>query len=307
MNQTVIVEDLVKIYSDGTRAVDGVSFTAGRGVTMLMGPNGSGKTTTLSIVAGALAPTKGRILVCDYEVWGSGWEKARECIGFAPQNMPFRERLTLLENLVWYGLIRGIGFRESKQRALELLETVGLREHYKKKVAQISGGMRRRLMIAAALIGDPEVLILDEPTSGLDPSARRVLWNLIRDIARDKTIIASTHIAEDAEENADKVLIFHKGKIVASGEPELLIRQYAPEAVIVVEGALKGSFVIEGAKLLKSSQRELRYSTRDPDHVLPLIIEKLLSQGSKIEKVEVRKSGLTEVYLELTGVELSEV
>lgn len=306
METAVIVEGLVKIYNDGTMAVDNVSFKAGRGVTMLMGPNGSGKTTTLSITAGALTPTKGSVEVCGYNVWGDGWAKARECIGFAPQNMPFRERLTLLENLIWYGLIRGLSIRESRRRALQLLETVGLQEHYKKKIVQISGGMRRRITIAAALIGEPEVLILDEPTSGLDPSARKALWGLIKDVSRGRTIIASTHIAEDAEDNADKVLIFHKGRIVATGDPESLIRKHAPEAVIAVKGSLSRSVQVDGARLVKESRSELRYTTRDPDHALPLIIGGLLSTGSKVEMVEVRKPGLSEVYLELTGVELAE-
>ncbi len=99
---------LRKVYPGGVVAVDNVDLDAGRGVTILMGPNGSGKTTTLSIIAGALKPTSGTVRVCGYDVWGSDWSKPRECIGYAPKNMPFREKLSVLENLVWYGLIRGL-------------------------------------------------------------------------------------------------------------------------------------------------------------------------------------------------------
>jgi ABC-type multidrug transport system ATPase subunit len=109
-NATVEVRGLKKVYPNGIVAVDGVSFDAYPGVTVLMGPNGSGKTTTLSMIAGALKPTAGKVFVCGYDMWGSDWSRPRQCVGFAPQDMPFREKLSVLENLVWYGLIRGIRF-----------------------------------------------------------------------------------------------------------------------------------------------------------------------------------------------------
>ena len=307
MEPLVVVENLVKIYRDGSVGVDNVSFEAGKGITMLMGPNGSGKTTTMSIIAGALAPTRGSVGVCGYEVWGSGWEEARECIGFAPQDMPFRMRLTVMENLVWYGLLRGLGMGEAKRRGLELLEALGLLEHRGKKVQQLSGGMRKKLSIAAAMMGDPRVLILDEPTSGLDPAARRELWRIIRGLAEGRVVLASTHIAEDAEENADRVLIFHRGRIVAEGRPLDLIREHAGFARIRIRGLLRDPPPSNGEyRLLKLSDGEAWYLTRDPDTVLPRIIEVLINNNSSIELVEVKKPGLAEVYLHLTGVELGE-
>jgi len=300
----VEVIDLVKVYRNGTVAIDGVSFNAHRGVTALMGPNGSGKSTTLSIIAGALSPTSGEVLVCGYDVWGKDWLKARQVMGFAPQNMPFQEKLTLLENLTWYGLIRGMSLRESKRRGKELLELMGLDEHRNKKISQISGGMRKKLSIAAALIGDPEVLILDEPTSGLDPSARMELWNLIKEFAKEKTIIVSTHVAEDAERNSEKVIIFHRGKVVASGTPKELIERHAPEAVIVISGEFKEKVEVNEVKLLHFTDRAVSYATRDPEVVLPKIVETLISKGSTINKIEIKKPGLAEVYLALTGTHL---
>ncbi|MCE4624248.1 MAG: ABC transporter ATP-binding protein [Desulfurococcales archaeon] len=300
----VVVEDLVKVYRDGVEAVKGVSFSASRGITMLMGPNGSGKTTTLSMIAGSLKPTRGKVYVMGFDVWGDGWVEARKRIGFAPQDMPFRAKLTVLENLVWYGLIRGMGLGVARRRASELLREVGLYEHRRKRVEELSGGMRRRLTIAAALIGDPEVLILDEPTSGLDPGARRGFWELVERLARDKVVIASTHIAEEAEKHADKVIIFHRGRIVAEGRPDELIERHAPLARIVVKGDLRAPVEVEGATLLSSSPEEQAYTTRSPETVLPRLIEKLIEGGSRIESVEVRKPGLEEVYLRLTGERL---
>ncbi len=302
----VIVEavNLVKIYRNGVKAVDGVSFEAGPGITMLMGPNGSGKTTTLSMVAGALKPTSGSVYIGGLDVWGREWRRARSLVGFAPQNMPFKERLNALENLVWHGLIKGMSIRESKRRGRELLEVFGMEDHAGFMVGKLSGGLRRRLSIAAALLGDPEVLVLDEPTSGLDPAARRSLWRRLRSLAGEKCVVASTHIASDAEENAGKVLVFHKGRIVAEGSPEELVERYSPGSVTVVEGRITGVPEVDGTSVVESSGERVVYMVRDPDTVLPRIIEAMVRAGSRVERVEVRKPGLGEVYLRLTGVRL---
>ena len=303
-SQPLLVEarGLRKVYPDGTVAVDGVDLEAGRGITVLMGPNGSGKTTTLMMVAGALKPSSGTVRVCGYDMWGGDWSRPRACVGFSPQNAPFREKLTSIENLVWYGLIRGIPLGEARRRARRLLELVGLEGASRKKVAELSGGMRRRLSIAAALMGEPEVLILDEPTSGLDPAARARLWELLRRLARERAVIASTHIPEEAEEHADTVYIFHRGRVAASGRPGDLVRRHAPKARIVVEGSrLSSPPTVEGATLLAASETQASYATSDPDTVLPRLVEALLAGGARVVKVEVRRPGLAEVFLALTG------
>jgi len=303
MSENIVeVLELRKVYPDGTIAVNGVSFRAGRGITILMGPNGSGKTTTLSTIAGALKPTSGKVLVCGYNMWGANRSRPRKCVGFAPQDMPFREKLTVLENLVWYGLIRGLNLRESKMRARKLLEEVGLSGNEKKKVAELSGGMRRRLSLAAALIGDPQVLILDEPTSGLDPTGRRRLWDLIKNFAKEKTVIVSTHIPSEAEEYADNVLIFYKGKVVASGKPHELIKTYARHSRIIVEGeGLSEVTSLSYIKLSESSESRAFFLTEEPEKVLPKLLADLLKMGVVVERVEIKKPGLAEVYFAVTG------
>ena len=297
----VIADRLVKVYRNGFVAVDGVSFRAGRGITVLMGPNGSGKTTTLSMVAGALKPTRGRVLVCGHDAWGTGWYMARERVGYAPQDAPLREVLTAIENLVWRGLMRGMSLGSARRMGLSLLETVGLRDKAHTRVTRLSGGMRRRLAIAAALMGDPDVLVLDEPTSGLDPGARRELWGLLERLARDRILLASTHIAREAEEHADQVLIFHRGRIVASGDPASLIERHAPMSRIVVEGSLPDRPArVEGATPVRAGGERHEYASRAPDRVLPRLVEALAAAG-RVERVEVRRPGLEEVYLALTG------
>ncbi len=302
------VEDVWKTYPDGTTAVRGVTFKADRGIVMLMGPNGSGKTTTLEMVAGALRPSKGRIVVCGHDMWSGPRLPPRRCVGYSPQEPPRVRNLTALEYLVWIGLLRGMGFREAGRRARRLLGTVGLEAYASKRPSQLSGGMRKRLIIASALMGDPRILVLDEPTSGLDPAARRELWSLVRRLSGDRLVIASTHIAVDAEEYADKVLIFYKGRIVAEGPPERLIKRYAPPASILVrlEEPLKSPpSILGGARLSQKEGEVLRYSSEDPDRDLPSVVEGLARLGARIRSVTLSRPGLAEVYLRLTGSSLA--
>lgn len=307
MQPLLVAEDLVKVYRDGTRAVEGVSFSVSSGVAMLMGPNGSGKTTTLSMVAGALRPTSGRVLVCGYDMWGSGWYQARECVGYAPQDMPFVERLTVIENLVWHGMLRGLSIGEARRRGLHLLEEVGLLDARGKMVRQLSGGMRRRLAIAAALMGEPRLLVLDEPTSGLDPAARAHFWSMISRLARGRAVLASTHLPSEAEMHADYVLIMHRGRLVAEGEPRRLIELYAPRALVEVEGSIpEGLRLPEGVEPVAVTRTRLVAATRDPEEALPALIQLVASRGGRVAKAAVRKPGLREVYLALTGEEMEE-
>ena len=155
-------------------------------------------------------------------------------------------------------------------------------------------------------MGEPEVLILDEPTSGLDPQARRSLWELVRGLAGGRCVLASTHIAEDAEEHADTVIVFYQGRIVAMGSPRELLERYAPESTIIVRGRLSYHPRVEGASLLEAGASIARYATRSPEEVLPRLIEAYVAGGSSIEAVEVRRPGLDEVYFVLTGSRLSD-
>jgi ABC-type multidrug transport system ATPase subunit len=269
-----------------------------------MGPNGSGKTTTLSMVAGALRPTSGRVLVCGYDVWGSGWYEARSRIGYAPQNMPFVERLTVLENMVWHGMLRGLSIGEARRRGLRLLEEVGLSEARGKMVRQLSGGMRRRLAVAAALIGDPEVLVLDEPGSGLDPAARDAVWSMISRLASSRAVLVSTHSALEAEHYADKVLVMHSGRIVAQGAPGELVRRYAPPPRVVLEGSIPRAAVEAASRLgevVEASPARLMVAVRDPEEALPALVEAAASAGGRVRRAFAEKPGLRDVYLALTG------
>ncbi|MCE4613173.1 MAG: ABC transporter ATP-binding protein [Desulfurococcales archaeon] len=302
---SVVVEDLWKEYPGGIVAVRGVSFEAGRGFTSLMGPNGSGKTTTLSMVAGALKPSRGRIVVCGLDVWGREGVRARRLIGFAPQDMPFKEKLSGMENLVWIGMIRGLGYVDAKRQARRALELVGLEAHGNRRVVTYSGGMRRRLTIAACVMHEPEVLLLDEPGSGLDPRAREEVWGLIESLGRGRIIVYSTHISQEAERHSDRVLIFHSGGIVAGGPPRMLIERYAPMPRIIVYHDPGGAPpMVDGLPGYSRGDGVTYYEVEEASSALPKIIEAFLRAGIQVHKVEVKRPGLEEVYFRVTGARL---
>ncbi len=298
MGCTVTGRGLYKEYPGGVVAVRGVDLEARPGKTALMGPNGSGKTTTLSMLAGALKPSKGEVEVCGLNLWGREWLKARRRIGFAPQNMPFRDKLSGRENLVWHGLLRGLSLGEASRRARRLGEELGMGEYLDRRVATYSGGMRRRLSIAAALMGEPEVLILDEPTSGLDPGAREELWGLIEARLRGLTIIFSTHLGEEAERHADIVYLFSRGRVAARGRPGELVERYAPKPRIVLY--LQGDvepLEIDGMKPQVLGPGVVSYMVDDPSLGMRAAIDAYTLKGVAVEKVEVRKPSLEEVFL----------
>ncbi len=226
--------ELVKIYPGGVKAVDGISLVFERGIYSIMGPNGSGKSTTLSMCSGVLKPTKGRVYVLGLDLWGKDWIEARRHIGFAPQDMPFNPKLSALDNLIWFGLLRNMSLMECRTSAKKLLMSVDLYESRNMLVGKLSGGMRRRLTIASALIHNPDVIILDEPGSGLDPKAKEDLWMYIQELVEDRTLIFSSHDAREVERFSKWTYIFHRGRVVAEGEPRKLIEEYVKHPYISV-------------------------------------------------------------------------
>ncbi|MEB3773875.1 MAG: ABC transporter ATP-binding protein [Desulfurococcales archaeon] len=308
MTCTVEARGLYKVYPGGVEAVKGVDITARSGRTSLMGPNGSGKTTTLSMIAGALKPTRGSVTVCGYDVWGAEWLDARRKIGYAPQDMPFRVRLSGMDNLVWYGLLKGLSLGEARRRARELAEVLDMGDYLGRSVASYSGGMRRRLSIAAAMMGYPEVLILDEPASGLDPRAREELWRLIEVTLKDVLVIYSTHIPEEAARHSNMVYIFNEGVVAASGSPEELISRYSPKPKIIVYTREDVEPIrVDGLEPQVISRGIYMYTVDDPSQGVRMIVDAYSIRGAPIERVETRKPGLEEVFFTVTGRRLEEV
>src|SRR5215217_1757065 len=229
---TLVARDLKKSYN-GFEAVKGVDFEVYRGECFgFLGPNGAGKTTTMKMIYGAVIPTSGELDVAGLDVRRCEREIKRR-IGVVPQENNLDDDLMVKENLLVYGRYYDLPRKLALQRAEELLDFVQLTEKADSKVEQLSGGMKRRLLIARALINDPEIVVLAEPTTGLDPQARHLVWDrLFRLKQRGVTLVLTTHYMDEAEQLCDLLVIMDRGRIVAEGSPRALIERYSTREVV---------------------------------------------------------------------------
>mgnify|MGYP002509043945 CR=1 FL=1 len=210
------LDNVSKIYGRH-RAVDGIAYILSHGVYGLLGANGAGKTTLLRMICGILEVTEGRILCEGTEIRKMGAEY-RRLLGYLPQNFGYYPEFTARKFLMYLAALKAIPKREAADKVEELLRLVDLEQVKDKKVKTFSGGMVRRLGIAQALLGEPEILILDEPTAGLDPKERIRFRNIISALSKDRIIILSTHIVSDVEYIADEILLMKEGALLAAGD-----------------------------------------------------------------------------------------
>jgi ABC-2 type transport system ATP-binding protein len=280
----IAVSDLRKAY--GQREVlHGLSFTVETGeVFALLGPNGAGKTTTVEILEGYRRRDGGdvRVLGVDPERGGRRF-KAR--IGIVLQSSAVYQLLSVREIVALFA-----GYYPAPRPADEVIELVGLAEKRGARVRTLSGGELRRLDLALALVGDPELVFLDEPTTGFDPAARRQAWDTIRDLrSLGKSILLTTHYMEEAQRLADRVAILRRGAIVGTGSPEELLSGHASVEI-----------------RYRRNGREIVVATEEPTRVLHEITAEALAAGIELERLEVHRRSLEDVYLELTREEASE-
>jgi ABC-2 type transport system ATP-binding protein len=223
LDETIKIEGLTKKYED-TVAVDNLSLEIKKGELFgLLGPNGAGKTTTISIICGLNKPTSGTAQILGYDIQQDP-QKVKEQIGVCIQETAIYPYLNAKENLELFGQLYGMTKKAIKERSTMLLSKMGLAEDAKRVTAKYSGGMKRRLSLALALIHDPQIAFLDEPTVAMDPQSRHAVWDFIKELkAKGKTIILTTHYMEEAEELCDRVGIIDHGKLIALGTPKALI------------------------------------------------------------------------------------
>jgi len=298
------VHGLVKRYPDIT-AVDGIDFEVNRGeVFSLLGPNGAGKTTTVEILEGLRDPTEGEARVLGVEV-PSGYRRIRERVGVVPQDFEPFDRLRPREAVTYWA--RLFDHPLSEGEVAGVIDTVGLTDRADAFALNLSGGEKRRLGIAMALVGEPELLFLDEPTTGLDPGARRELWTLIDDLKRKgRTILLTTHYLDEAEQLADDVAIMNHGKIVARGSPSALISQYGG-GTTVLAGAGRGGYDALVARGVAAELHGSDVLVHVPvaSQVRPMLA-KLASIDMPLTEIYTKRSTLEDVFLKLVGARMEE-
>ena len=236
MNDALIVSGLRKSY-DGKEVVSGIDFTVPRGTCFgLLGPNGAGKTTTLRCCLGLTQSEAGNIRLCGLPIPTQA-DAARKRVGVVPQFDNIDPDFTVAENLLVYGRYFGIKDTLIRARIPELLEFSGLGNKATARIQTLSGGMKRRLTLARALVNDPDVIFLDEPTTGLDPQARHLIWDRLKQLtARGKTLILTTHFMDEAERLCDRLAILDQGRLITEGAPRELIAKHIEPQVVEIFG-----------------------------------------------------------------------
>lgn len=296
--------NLFKVYhsKEDVEALKNVNLSIGKGeLFTLLGPNGAGKTTFLRIVSTQLLPTKGEAYVLDYNVVTQP-EEVRRHIAVVPQDVATYGNFTPWEYCYYFSLLRGIPKYKVSEKAEKALRAVELWDLRNRTCATLSGGERRRAIIASVLASDAEVLMLDEPTSGLDAVARRNVWAVLRDmVEQGKTIVLTTHIMEEAEMVSDRLAIIHNGVVVAEGTPEQ-IKSLAKERFrVVIEGNLKDlGFTEKSNHVVRFGSKYIIY-VKNEDEAIELV-RKAIKKGLRAETAPVT---LEDVFVSLVGGEMN--
>jgi ABC-2 type transport system ATP-binding protein len=313
------VDSVTKRFEDLV-AVDDLSISVAKGELLgLLGPNGAGKSTLTKMISGMINPTLGTIKVGSFSVQDESM-KVKEILGVVPQDIVLYDYLNAKENLAFYGRLYGLSGRKLSDRIDDLLRFTQLDEKaVKRHVSTYSGGMKRRVNIAAALLHEPQVLLLDEPTAGLDPQNKHALWEIIQSLNREgKTIVLTTHIMEEAEELCSRVAIMDHGKIIALGSPSELIKKVKMENTISVVPDMVSSRLIEQIKGISSVRKvytapgeneeseSIKVITDCPDEILPDVVSTIVNNGTKVLSVQLSRVTLEDVFIMLTGRSLRE-
>jgi ABC-2 type transport system ATP-binding protein len=312
---TPIIETvgLTKTYP-GTdfRAVDELNLRVGTGeVFGLLGPNGAGKTTTVGVLTTRVIPTGGQAFVGGIDVLQQP-TLVKQIIGVVSQQNTLDRQLTPWENLYWHGRLFGMGAKESRQTADDLLEKFQLSRFGKASVYALSGGMAQRLMVARAIFHRPAVLFLDEPTAGLDPQGRLALWELLESLnAEGQTIMLTTHYMEEADKLCDRVAIMDHGKILALDTPGELKRGVGADTIVTVKAAgdtekLAEAFSarLEGVTRTRLIPEGVELQIRGSERLVPRVVEAAESAGFSLADLSVAEPTLETVFIGLTGKEL---
>lgn len=312
MSIAIEANNLVKKYGEVT-ALDGLSLQVEEGTVFgLLGPNGAGKTTAVRVLTTLLTPDSGSATVAGVDVINDP-EHAREIMGLSGQNASVDENLTGIENLVMLGRLFRLPKKESVMKANDLLERFTLTDASKRIVKTYSGGMRRRLDLAASLIANPNILFLDEPTTGLDPRSRLMMWDVIQNLVNEgTTVLLTTQYLEEADQLANKIAVIDKGKVIAQGTADELKTQVggeridvvvaqaqASQAAVALQSMASGKVVVEGEHVQAPVSGG---GVKVVEAVRALDMAKI-----EIKEIQLRRPTLDDVFLSLTGHHAEEI
>ncbi len=306
MTNTIEAEGLTKRFKD-TQALDGIDLTVGEGTVLgLLGPNGAGKTTAVRIFATLITPDSGRAVVAGHDVLREPG-LVRATIGLTGQYAAVDENLTGTENLLMIGRLLGVPRREARARAADLLDRFQLDGAAGRAAKTYSGGMRRRLDLAASLVGRPRVLFLDEPTTGLDPHSRGELYEMLRGLVSEGvTALLTTQYLNEADQLADRIVVIDKGKVIAEGTPEGLKSQVGGQVLqlrpVRAEDLARAHLMVaEVAGPQAKVERDLVTAPVNDPAVMPAVVRRLDQAELPVAELALRRSSLDEVFLALTG------
>jgi linearmycin/streptolysin S transport system ATP-binding protein len=302
------VNGVYKRYGDLV-AVDTVSFRVEPGETVgVLGPNGAGKTTTISMIAGLLAPDRGEVLIEGRVAHGDS-DPLKRRIGLVPQELALHDELSANQNLALFGAIYGLKGAALQGSMAAALDLAGLADRAKDRVGTFSGGMKRRLNLAAALLHEPQILLLDEPTVGVDPQSRNAIFSSLEELRRQrKTLVYTTHYMEEAERLCDRIVIIDHGKVIANDTLEA-VRRLVPQVnlleveLVDPDGAAwcQRLRLVEGVDLAELEGSLLRVTMRDLTETTPRVLGWLHQNGVAYRHLASQRADLETVFLSLTG------
>ncbi len=309
-------QGLTKYYGK-LRAVHNLSLEVKKGEVLgFLGPNGAGKTTSINMLCGLLKPDSGQIYLNEHPVGGNKLKDFNR-VGVCPQEIIIWDKLTCLEQIIFIGRMYGLDPKLAKQQSAILLEMLGLEEKKNAYGRTLSGGMKRRLNLAMALVHDPGIVILDEPIAGLDPQTRIQVREFIQSLAEEKTIILTTHNMDEADRLADRVAIIDYGELLVLDTPENLKQRVGKGDVLEINSthhndSEKQSMIIEKLASLyeeidyEVTETSIMIRTLDAVNRLPLLLETIKTTGIQIGEVRLRPNTLEDVFIQLTGRRLRE-
>jgi ABC-2 type transport system ATP-binding protein len=320
MDDIIIVNDLKKTFGSSIKAVDGISFRVKRGeIFGFLGPNGAGKSTTIKILTTLIGKGSGTVTVDGIDI-DSGASEVRKIIGYASQEVGVDDDLTARENLLLQCKFHHIPKETSIEKVVSLLDTIKLTDSADRKVSTFSGGMRKRLDLATALVSDPKILFLDEPTTGLDPQSRKDIWEYVRELNRKgTTIFLTTQYMEEADQLSNRLCIVDQGKIVLEGTPKELKSQIGADTIEIsfmeddptsfsrakqVLQTIKGVKEIKECEIGTVCENGLMLMVENGSTAVPQVVRELDAQRIGIKNLTLSTPSLDDVFLKMTGKKL---